>query len=179
MTVDALEPFICPTSSKVQLPHTLDYLIDPNYSSYDIKLEVQIQGKDMKDAVTISESNYANMYWNARQQLVHHSITGCWMRPGDLMGSGTISGSDGKSFGSMLELSWNGQKSISLGDTGKSRTFLEDMDIVIMKGWCEKDGLGKVGFGICQGQILPIGSLLKPGSATGQWVRSHNEESIK
>lgn len=113
----------------------------------------------MIQAKSIARSNYANMYWNARQQLVHHSVTGCPMKAGDLLGSGTISGENLSTFGSMLELSWKGTREVQLGDSGERRKFLKDGDIVIIEGVANKgDGGGKkgrVGFGSCSGKVLP------------------------
>lgn len=94
ITLDALEPFKCPTSAGAQDPPALPYLRDPQYGSYDVQLEVALQPQNVpeSEATVISRSNYKHMYWNLRQQLVHHAVTGCNMRPGDLLGSGTISG---------------------------------------------------------------------------------------
>mmetsp|Transcript_15999 Transcript_15999/g.26033 ORF Transcript_15999/g.26033 Transcript_15999/m.26033 type:complete len:87 (+) Transcript_15999:1347-1607(+) len=85
------------------------------------------------------------MYWSSVQQLVHHSVTGCPMKAGDLLGSGTISGKESHNFGSMLELSWKGTREVAL-DGGDIRNFLKDGDAVITEGWCEKEGMGRVGF---------------------------------
>lgn len=160
VTLDALEPFRCPTSAgKQENPTPLPYLQDPNYSSYDIKLGVTIQGEGMDKGETVSKSNFKNLYWNVKQQLVHHSVTGCNMQPGDLLGSGTISGTSQDSFGSMLELCWKGTREVPLGDSGHVRKFLKDGDIVNMTGVCEKEGVGRVGFGSgVSGKILPAGS---------------------
>jgi fumarylacetoacetase len=95
VTLEALEPFRCATSSGEQVPPPLDYLADPHYGSYDVQLEVSIvpgEGPNAGKGSVISRSNYRHMYWNLRQQLAHHTVTGCNMRPGDLLGSGTISG---------------------------------------------------------------------------------------
>jgi maleylacetoacetate isomerase len=156
-----LEPFKVPTSAgKQDNPVPLEYLQDPDYSSYDIQLSVAIQSESMKEPYVVSRSNFANLYWNAAQQLVHHSVTGCIMKAGDLLGSGTISGTSEKSFGSMLELSWKGSRSVSLSKDGggESRKFLQDGDTVIIKGFCSKPGHGKIGFGECRGKILPAGT---------------------
>jgi fumarylacetoacetase len=154
---DALEPFFGKTSAGVQEPKPLDYLVDPNYGSYDIKLEVLIKGEDHQDYHTISRSNYKNMYWNARQQLVHHTVTGCNMEPGDLFGSGTISGSTDDSLGSMLELSWKGSREVTFPDK-TVRKFLKDGDSVNIKGYCEGDGYC-IGFGDCEGKALPANPM--------------------
>ena len=150
----ALEPFRCATSAgKQEDPVPLPYLQDPKYGSYDIKLEVLIDGDDTTKPQTVSRSNFANLYWNVRQQLVHHTVTGCDMQPGDLLGSGTISGQTQDAFGSMLELCWKGTREVPLGEEAK-RKFLKDNDNVIMRGFCQGEGF-RVGFGECSGKVLP------------------------
>ncbi|GKY92466.1 hypothetical protein MPSEU_000217000 [Mayamaea pseudoterrestris] len=150
----ALEDFVAPTSAGQQdNPVPLPYLQDPSYSSYDVDLTVAIETLKQDEPVVVCRSNLTNVYWTAAQQLVHHSVTGCSMKAGDLLGSGTISGSKPDSFGSMLELSWNATKDVALGD--ETRKFLEDGDRVIMSGRCEKPGAGRIGFGECAGMILP------------------------
>lgn len=136
--------------------HSLRQLIIPSLSlgSYDVNLSVSIQPSSTSKATQICNSNLKHMYWSSAQQLVHHSVTGCPMNAGDLLASGTISGSEQHNFGSMLELSWKGSREIEL-DGGEVRKFLKDGDAVIMKGWCERDGLGRVGFGQCSARILP------------------------
>lgn len=169
VTTMALEEFKCETSAKEQTnPVPLEYLRDPSYGSYNISLEVDIRGETMTRPETVCRSNFANLYWNAAQQLVHHSVTGCTMQPGDLLASGTISGSDPAAFGSMLELSWKGSRMVQLGTTGEERKFLKDGDTVVMRGWCSKDGHGRVGFGECSGKVLP--PLLLGEEADGQAV---------
>ena len=96
----------------IQDPPPLDYLKDANYGSYDVALEVAIQGPAMAAPAPVCKSNFKNLYWNVKQQLVHHAVTGCNMQPGDLLGSGTISGTPQDSFGSMLELSWKGSREV-------------------------------------------------------------------
>lgn len=157
VTTMALEEFRCPTSSKEQNdPTPLEYLQDPNYSSFNVSLQVDIQGDGMDKPEVVCESNFANLYWNATQQLVHHSVTGCVMRPGDMLGSGTISGSAESSFGSMLELCWKGTREVPLGSSGQVRKFLRDGDTVVIKGWaCTDAASGRVGFGECSGKVLP------------------------
>lgn len=161
VTPDALEPFVCPTSAEKQdSPEPLPYLKEQNYSSYDIKLAVDLHTPSKggeKVVTTITESNFRHMYWTPRQQLVHHSVTGCNMQPGDLLGSGTISGTEQRSFGSMLELSWRGAHEIPLAD-GESRKFLKDGDVCNIRGFCQGDGY-QIGFGDCSGEVLPAGAL--------------------
>lgn len=155
VTTQALQDFAGTTSAgPVQAePKPLDYLQDPDYSSYDIKLQVLIQGDGMEEPHPVCTSNFLNLYWNAAQQLVHHSVTGCVMNPGDVLGSGTISGQTDDAFGSMLELSWKGTREVKVGP--EVRKFLKDGDTVVMKGWTTKAGHGRIGFGECSGKVLP------------------------
>ncbi|MFY1047092.1 fumarylacetoacetase [Chryseobacterium sp. GP-SGM7] len=150
VTLEALEPF--KTTSPKQDPEVLDYLKFEGDKNYDINLEVYLQ-PDNGEQNLISESNYKHMYWNMTQQLAHHTVNGCNVEVGDLYASGTISGSDPKSFGSMLELTWRGQNPITLSN-GQERKFIDDNDTVTMKAWAEKDGV-RVGFGEVAGKIIP------------------------
>lgn len=152
VTLDALEPF--KTSSPVQEPQPLAYLREDNSSnSYDIHLSVEIQADGAEQADVISETNFKYMYWSMAQQLTHHTIAGCNMQVGDLMGSGTISGPTPNSYGSLLEITWNATKPLTLSN-GEERSFIQDGDTLIMKGFCEKDGL-RIGFGEVSGKVLP------------------------
>jgi fumarylacetoacetase len=155
VTLDALEPFRRP--GPVQEPEPLPYLQSEGDWAYDIHLEVQLQTEQMDGPVTISRSNFRYLYWNICQQLAHHTITGCNMRPGDLLASGTISGPTADSYGSMLELTWRGERPIEL-PTGETRKFLQDHDLVTMTGWCQGEGY-RVGFGEVGGRILPTREL--------------------
>jgi fumarylacetoacetase len=148
--LEALEPF--KTASPKQDPEVLDYLKFEGDKNYDINLEVYLQPENGEENL-ISESNYKHMYWNMTQQLAHHTVNGCNVEVGDLYASGTISGSDPKSFGSMLELTWRGQNPIQLSN-GQERKFIDDNDTVTMKAWAEKDGI-RVGFGEVSGKIIP------------------------
>lgn len=153
----ALEPFRCePSFGPVQDPAPLAYIQDPEYArgTYDIKLQVAIQPESDTKAYPITNSNFRNMYWNMKQQLVHHTVTGCNMQPGDLLASGTISGQTDDSLGSMLELSWQGSREIPLGDSGAVRKFIQDGDTVSVTGFCQGDGY-RIGFGPCDGKVLP------------------------
>ena len=154
VTLAALDPFRCETSAgKQDDPVPLPYLIDPRYGSYNVQLEVTINGADTTKEHVVSQSNFKNLYWNCRQQLVHHTVTGCDMHPGDLLGSGTISGATEANFGSTLELCWKGSREVDLGGEAK-RKFLKDGDNVTMRGFCQGDGY-RVGFGSCAGEVLP------------------------
>lgn len=150
VTLEALEPF--KTTSPTQDPEVLDYLKFEGDKNYDINLEVYLQPENGEENL-ISESNYKHMYWNMTQQLAHHTVNGCNVEVGDMYASGTISGSDPKSFGSMLELTWRGQNPIQLSN-GQERKFIDDNDTVTMKAWAEKDGV-RVGFGEVAGKIIP------------------------
>ncbi|CAK9003276.1 Fumarylacetoacetase (FAA) (Beta-diketonase) (Fumarylacetoacetate hydrolase), partial [Durusdinium trenchii] len=155
VTADALEPFRCPTSAGEQTdPVPLPYLRETNYSSYNIDLEVSLRAADIgEDPFVLTKSNYKHMYWTHRQMLVHHTVTGCKMNPGDLLGSGTISGDTPDSYGSMLELCWKGTKPIQISPNVE-RKFLKDGDSVNIRGFCQGDGF-RIGFGDCEGTILP------------------------
>ncbi len=150
VTMDALEPFRC--SGPEQQPMVLPYLQFEGDGNFDINLEVLIKPEKTAEA-SICKSNFKYMYWNMSQQLAHHTINGCNMRVGDLCGSGTISGTEAGSYGSMLELTWKGTKPLTLPD-GSERKFINDNDTVIMKGFCEKDGI-RVGFGEAVVKIVP------------------------
>lgn len=150
VTMDALEPFR--TVTPTQDPKPFEYLQFQGDKSYDINLEMYIQPEG-KEETRVSLSNYKYMYWNPSQQLAHHTINGCNINGGDLMGSGTISGPTPDSYGSMLELAWKGTKPLKLND-GSERKFILDGDTVIQRGYCEKDGV-RIGFGEARNTILP------------------------
>jgi fumarylacetoacetase len=150
VTLDALEPFRVDTPK--QEPEVLSYLKFEGKKSYDIQLEVLIKPENGEET-TVSRSNFKYMYWNMAQQLAHHTVNGCNIRCGDLMGSGTISGPTEDSYGSMLELAWKGTKPLKMKD-GSERKFIQDLDIVIMRGHCEKDGV-RIGFGEVATKVLP------------------------
>lgn len=150
VTLDALQPFACPTPA--QDPAVLSYLQFEGNKSYDIHLEVAIEAPAFP-AHVVSKSNFKYMYWNMSQQLAHHTVNGCNVRCGDLMGSGTISGPTPDSYGSMLEIAWKGTKPVQMPD-GTERRFIQDHDTVIMRGYCEQNGI-KIGFGEVKSQLLP------------------------
>lgn len=150
VTLEALEPFR--TESPQQEPEVLDYLKFGGDKNFDINLQVYLQPENGTEEL-ICQSNYKFMYWNMSQQLAHHTVNGCNLEVGDMYASGTISGSDENSFGSMLELTWRGQNPLKLNN-GQERKFIEDNDTVIMRGWAERDDK-RVGFGEVIGKILP------------------------
>lgn len=153
VTLDALAPLRC--ASPKQEPTPLAYLGGPAHSgqTYDIRLEVALRASGMESPHVISRSNFRHLYWTMAQQLAHHTITGCNLKPGDLLASGTISGPTPDSYGSMLELSWRGEKPLALPG-GLTRSFLQDGDTVIMSAHGEANGV-RIGFGDCRGTIRP------------------------
>jgi fumarylacetoacetase len=150
VTMDALEPFR--VKGPEQSPSVLPYLAIGGEKNFDVTLEVLIQ-PEKSEATPVSRSNFKYLYWNVNQQLAHHTVNGCNIQVGDLYASGTISGPSPGSFGSMLELSWNGQRPLHLAN-GSQRTFIEDGDTVILRGHAEKNNV-RIGFGECRGKILP------------------------
>ncbi|RMH43430.1 MAG: fumarylacetoacetase [Alphaproteobacteria bacterium] len=158
----ALEPFRAPTPPREK--PLLPYLEEPGPMLYDIALEVALRPEGGEESV-ITRTNYREMYYSSAQQLAHHTLSGCPMNIGDLLGSGTISGPTRESRGSMLELSWGGKEPLALPG-GISRTFLEDNDEVIMRGAAIGDGY-RIGFGACRGRVLPAlpeAEILKQGA---------------
>ncbi|XP_018054468.1 PREDICTED: fumarylacetoacetase-like [Atta colombica] len=150
VTMEALDAFKVPNMT--QDPEPFPYLQHNESCNFDIKLEVDLKPSSGV-ITTICRSNFKHMYWTPQQQLAHHTVTGCNINPGDLMGSGTISGNTSDSYGSMLELCWKGTHTIALKD-GTTRKFLQDGDEIIIHGYCAGDGY-KVGFGTCTGKLLP------------------------
>lgn len=154
VTMDALEPFR--VKGPEQSPEPLPYLKQKGAKAFDINLEVAIQPENAVETI-VSRSNFKYMYWSMAQQLAHHTINGCRVNSGDMMGSGTISGPTEDSFGSMLELSWGGQKPLKMND-GSERKFINDNDTVIIRGYCQKDNL-RIGFGEVSSKLLPAVEL--------------------
>jgi fumarylacetoacetase len=150
VTLDALEPFR--VAQPVQEPQPLAYLRHDGEHTFDIHLEVALRAQHARQASTIARTNFKYMYWTMAQQLAHHTVSGCNTRVGDLMGSGTISGATEDSYGSLLELTWNGKKPLELKEGG-TRAFIEDGDELTLTGWCQGDGY-RVGFGACVGEIV-------------------------
>ena len=150
VTLDALEPFR--TKGPNQDPNPLPYLQQKGKHAFDINLEVTIAPEN-KEPTVVSNSNFKYMYWTMSQQLTHHTSNGCRVNSGDMMGSGTISGPTPNSFGSMLELTWNGKNPILMND-GSERKFINDNDTVIMKVFCKNNDV-RIGFGEVSSKLLP------------------------
>jgi len=151
VTSAALEPFR--RQGPEQVPQPLPYLRQAKPNNYDIELEVALRAASMDKPARICRTNFKYMYWSAVQQLLHHASSGCAMNVGDLLGSGTISGPEKNQRGSLLEISWNGTEPAEIA-TGVTRTFLEDGDSLVMRGWCQDEGY-RVGFGEVEGTIAP------------------------
>ncbi|CAI0440087.1 unnamed protein product [Linum tenue] len=134
VTLDALEPFTC--DAPKQDPPPLPYLAEKSSKNYNISLEVQIKPAGVEESAVVTRTNFNHLYWTITQQLAHHTINGCNLRPGDLLGTGTISGPDPDSYGCLLELTWNGQKPLPL-NSNTTRKFLEDGDEVTITGCCK------------------------------------------
>ena len=162
VTMEALAPFRTAAFEREDGdPQPLDYLNDAanqKYGGLDINLEVYIQTEKMRaeniEPHLLSRSNTKDLYWTVGQMLTHHASNGCNLQTGDLIASGTVSGKEKSERGSMLELSWRGTEPIELPN-GETRRFLEDGDEVIMKGYCEREGFRRIGFGECRGRVIP------------------------
>jgi fumarylacetoacetase len=155
VTLDALEPFRSavparPTGDPQPLPHLQGSLA----SAFGITLEVWLRSAKMAAPMRVSQSNFASLYWTLSQMIAHHTSNGCPLRPGDLIGSGTVSGPEKQNQGCLLELTRRGADPLHLPG-GETRTFLEDGDEVILKGWCEASGFRRIGLGECRGLIFP------------------------
>jgi fumarylacetoacetase len=160
VTLDALEPFRTaafarPSGDPPPLPY-LNAPSDQARGGYGITLEVWLRSAAMRaaamPAVRLTSGSFASMYWTVAQLLTHHSSNGCNLRPGDLLGSGTVSGPEKNSRGCLLELTSRGAEPVSL-PSGETRAFLADGDEVIFRGWCERDGAVRIGFGECRGEV--------------------------
>jgi fumarylacetoacetase len=149
--LEALEPFRVP--GPIQNPVPMPYLQSDGDRTYDIHLEVHLKGEAMDEPSCISRTNYRHLYWDMCQQVAHHTSNGCNLRVGDLLASGTISGADPTSYGSLLELAWQGTKPLEFPN-GETRKALLDGDELIITGWCQGEGY-RVGFGEVTGRIMP------------------------
>jgi fumarylacetoacetase len=161
VTLEALAPYRVAWTRPASDPQPLAYLDSPvlrTSGAFDIQLEVLIETGTMRAAqlapATVSRTSYRHAYWNVAQMVAHHTVNGCNLQPGDLLGSGTLSGPTATEAGALIELTVGGKKPLSLPN-GESRTFLEDGDSVIMRGWCEAPGAARIGFGEVRGQVLP------------------------
>ena len=158
VTIDALEPYRCaafarPNDDPRPLPYLLDET-DQREGGFAIELEMHLRTPMMKTPVRLSRGNFRDSYWTVAQMVAHQSSNGCNLQPGDLLGSGTISGASPESLGSMMELTLGGKNPLQLA-SGEARSFLEDGDEVIQRGRCARDGYATIGFGEARGRIMP------------------------
>jgi fumarylacetoacetase len=155
VTAEALEPFRCaPDARPDDDPEPLPHLRGGPAAAFDITLEVWLRSAKMGGPMRLSRTNFRRMYWTLAQMVAHHASNGCNLRPGDLIGSGTVSGPEKENRGCLLELTWRGTEPVDL-PTGETRRFLEDGDEVTLRGWCESPGFRRIGLGECKGRILP------------------------
>lgn len=162
VTAEALEPFRIPAFERPEEdPPPQPYLDSPaerERGGIALTLEVLLASAAMREQgiapVRLSRANFRDMYWTLGQMIAHHTSNGCNLRPGDLLASGTVSGSEPDARGSLLELTWRGREPLTL-PTGETRKFLEDGDEVVLRGWCERGGAVPIGLGDCPGIVLP------------------------
>lgn len=162
VTAEALAPFRCAQPPRPEGdPQPLAYLFDADdqaQGAFDIELEVLLLTQRMREQGQASErlalSNSLSMYWTVAQLVAHHSVNGCQLQPGDLFGSGTLSGAGQGAYGSLLEITEGGKQPVRLGN-GEQRTFLEDGDEIILRGRCVREGVASIGFGECRGRVVP------------------------
>lgn len=163
VTTEALEPFRCPAPARPEGdPMPLAHLAAPADTAFQIQLEVWLRSARMREPIRISHSDFSFMYWTLAQMVAHHTSNGCPIRPGDLIGSGTVSGPEKQNRGCLLEVTWRGSDPVQL-PTGETRKFLEDGDEVILRGWCEAPGFRRIGLGECRGVVA---------AATAAWIKS-------
>jgi fumarylacetoacetase len=144
---EALKEFM--VDAPEQSPQVLSYLAQTERKNFDIELQFDIETKN--DNANVARSNSKYLYWSIEQQIAHHTVNGCNLRVGDILATGTISGKDKNSFGSLLELTWGGKEKIKMGE--EERTYLQDGDTTILRGFCEKDDM-RIGFGEVRNKII-------------------------
>ena len=159
VTLDALEPFRCPAPPRpAGDPAPMPHLAASGDTAFCITLEVWLRSARMAEPMRLSQSDFSTMYWTLAQMVAHHTSNGCPIRPGSLIGSGTVSGPEKHNRGSLLEMTRRGSEPLALS-TGETRRFLEDGDEVILKGWCEVPGFRRIGLGECRGVVLAAKTL--------------------
>lgn len=162
VTMEALAPYRVPFAHPADEPQPLPYLDSPanrTQGGVDVQLEVVLQSAQHRarghGGDRLSATSFRHQYWTIAQMLAQHANNGCNLQPGDLLGTGTISGPTYEEAGAIVELSMGGTRQIPLAATGETRSFLEDGDTVVLRGWCEKPGAARIGFGECRGEVLP------------------------
>jgi fumarylacetoacetase len=161
VTLEALAPYRVPFTRSADDPQPLPYLDSRETrerGAIDLQLEVLIESARMREsgapAASLARTSYRHAYWTIAQMVAHHTINGCNLQPGDLFGSGTLSGPSLDQAGALIELTTGGKQPLSL-PSGETRSFIEDGDAIILRGWCEKPGAARIGFGECRGTVLP------------------------
>ena len=161
VTMEALAPYRVPFTRPAADPQPLPYLASPEHSAaggFDIQLEALIETRQMRQGqnapVRLALTNYRHAYWSAAQMLTHHTVNGCNLQPGDLLGTGTLSGPTLDAACALIELTTGGKNPVHLPN-GEVRSWVEDGDAIILRGWCEKPGAARIGFGECVGTVLP------------------------
>lgn len=162
VTMEALAPYRQPWTRAATDPQPLAYLEDAanrEAGAIDIRLEVWLESEkaraEKRGPSRLSSTSFRHQYWSVAQMVAHHTVGGCQLNPGDLFGSGTISGPGEGEAGAIIELARGGQTPVALGDSGEQRSFIEDGDAVLLRGWCEKPGHARIGFGESRGTVLP------------------------
>ncbi|MEJ7928834.1 fumarylacetoacetase [Ramlibacter sp. AN1015] len=165
VTLEALAPYRVAFERPASDPQPLPYLDSPDNraaGAFDIQLQVELQTPRMREAsqpgASICRTSYRHAYWTVAQMVAHHTVNGCNLQPGDLFGSGTLSGPTMDQAGALIELTEGGKKPLQLPG-GEQRTFLEDGDTVVLRGWCEREGAARIGFGECAGTVLPARAM--------------------
>lgn len=152
VTAEALEPFR--TGAKPHEAPVLPYLQEGGPGAFDITVEAWLRTPKLAEPMRLSRAAFRDMYWTLGQMVAHHTSNGCPIRPGDVIGSGTVSGPERENRGCLLELTWKGTEPVRLPN-GEPRTFLEDGDELILTGYCEREGFAHIGFGTCRGTVTP------------------------
>ena len=161
VTLEALTPYRVAFTRPSDDPQPLPYLDAPEnweQGAIDVQLEVLLQTQQMRElgqaATRLTHTSYRHAYWTVAQMVAHHTVNGCNLQPGDLLGTGTLSGPTLDQAGALIELTVGGKQPLTLPN-GQTRTYLEDGDAVVLRGWCEKPGAARIGFGECIGCVLP------------------------
>ncbi|MGA8783972.1 MAG: fumarylacetoacetase [Polaromonas sp.] len=161
VTLEALTPYRVAFNRPPDDPQPLPYLDEPanwTQGAIDVQLEVLLQTQEMREqdqgAARLTRTSYRHAYWTVAQMVAHHTVNGCNLQPGDLLGTGTLSGPTLDEAGALIELTVGGKQPLTLPN-GQTRTYLEDGDAVVLRGWCEKAGAARIGFGECIGTVLP------------------------
>ena len=161
VTLEALAPYRLPWHRPADHPQPLAYLdstANRAAGAIDIQLEVWLDTPHRRLAKTgparLTKTSFKHQYWTIGQMVTQHTVGGCNLQPGDILGSGTISGPSAGEAGAMIELTQGGRQPLTL-DNGEQRAFLLDGDALILRGWCERPGHARIGFGECRGEVLP------------------------